>query len=210
MGEKGPVQMHLYQVLFYRFIDLFTSHRSSKMPPCTIWLPRSHFGRILQVPLMPGFFAICHLAVSGRSILLVLEKHQTTAQGEHMKDFLMSINRLQIWRQRVSLWGNIFVPPTLDRLAALWLHQRGMLGVREKLFLERFIQPGMIVADVGANQGNFYPSLCRIGRIGHRLRVRAGTCSLRLPPEKHQEKWDRERAGLPKSSCQYAIACKAR
>jgi hypothetical protein len=66
-----------------------------------------------------------------------------------MKDFLMSINRLQIWRQRVSLWGNIFVPPTLDRLAALWLHQRGMLGVREKLFLERFIQPGMIVADVG-------------------------------------------------------------
>jgi FkbM family methyltransferase len=113
---------------------------------------------------MPGFFAICHLAVSGRSILLVLEKHQTTAQGGHMKDFLMSINRLQIWRQRVSLWGNIFVPPTLDRLAALWLHQRGMLGVREKLFLERFIQPGMIVADVGANQGIF--TLLCAGSVG--------------------------------------------
>jgi FkbM family methyltransferase len=72
-----------------------------------------------------------------------------------MKDFLTSVNRLQIWRRQVSLWGNIFVPPTLDRLAVLWLHQRGMLGVSEKLFLERFIQSGMIVADVGANQGIF-------------------------------------------------------
>jgi len=47
------------------------------------------------------------------------------------------------------------VPPTLDRLIALWLHQRGILGISEKVFLEDFIQPGMIVADVGANQGIF-------------------------------------------------------
>jgi FkbM family methyltransferase len=83
-----------------------------------------------------------------------------------VKDFLASVNRLQIWRQRVSLWGNIFVPPTLDRLVALWLHQRGILGLGERAFLERFIQPGMIVADVGANQGIFTLLCARLVQSG--------------------------------------------
>ena len=83
-----------------------------------------------------------------------------------MKDFLASLNRLRIWRQRVSLWGNIFVPPTFDRLVALWLHQRGILGTSEKVFLEHFVQPGMIVADVGANQGIFTLLCARLVESG--------------------------------------------
>src|SRR6516162_2157374 len=140
-----------------RLIHLFTSHRSGKMPLCRNSAPtftlRSHFASSFNTgdffwPLSFGSFRHINPACPG-------ERQNYCAKGENMKDFLTSVNRLQIWRRQVSLWGNIFVPPTLDRLAVLWLHQRGMLGVSEKLFLERFIQSGMIVADVGANQGIF-------------------------------------------------------
>ena len=74
-----PVQTHLYQVLFD---GLFTcSLVRQRCLYAGIRLPHSHFGRILQVPLIPAiFFGRCHLGVSGTSILLVLEKDKTTAQ----------------------------------------------------------------------------------------------------------------------------------
>ena len=57
-------------------------------------------------------------------------------------------------------------PSSIVRFVALWLHQRGILGLSERAFLEHFIQPGMIVADVGANQGIFTLLCARLVKSG--------------------------------------------
>lgn len=64
-----------------------------------------------------------------------------------------SVNRWHVWRRHVSAWGFIMRPPTLDRWLYLTLHRSGYMGRPEREFFEQAIQPGMHVADVGANIG---------------------------------------------------------
>jgi FkbM family methyltransferase len=67
--------------------------------------------------------------------------------------FVRSLNEHWIWKRRVRVLGHLFRAPTLDRLAALWLHKLGLLGRGEIKFLRRFLRRGMTVIDIGANQG---------------------------------------------------------
>lgn len=66
---------------------------------------------------------------------------------------LHSLNEHWIWKRRVRVCGHVFRAPTLDRLAALWMHKIGILGRGEIHFLRRFLRRGMTVIDIGANQG---------------------------------------------------------
>lgn len=63
------------------------------------------------------------------------------------------LNLLPLWKRRIRVWGFTLRAPSLDRLTALYLHRAGLMGKAEKQLFERFLQPGMTVVDVGANQG---------------------------------------------------------
>jgi FkbM family methyltransferase len=65
---------------------------------------------------------------------------------------LEALNRARWWRAPVATWGGRFQPPSADRLAYLWLHKLGIMGADREL-LEAQVQPGMVVADIGANVG---------------------------------------------------------
>jgi FkbM family methyltransferase len=66
---------------------------------------------------------------------------------------LAHINLLPIWKREITVWGNRLRAASLDRLVCLALHRAGLMGKQEKLDYERWIKPGMVVVDVGANQG---------------------------------------------------------
>jgi FkbM family methyltransferase len=63
------------------------------------------------------------------------------------------LNLLPVWKRRIRVWGFALRAPSLDRLAALYLHRAGWMGKAEEQLFEHFIKPGMTVVDVGANQG---------------------------------------------------------
>jgi FkbM family methyltransferase len=66
---------------------------------------------------------------------------------------LRTLNEHWLWQRRLQVFGHVFRAPSLDRLASLWLHKLGILGKDECRILRHVIQKGMIVVDVGANQG---------------------------------------------------------
>lgn len=66
---------------------------------------------------------------------------------------VLNLNALPIWRREVRVWGYRMTPPSLDRLVCLALHRAGLMGNSDKTLLSRWIRPGMVVVDVGANQG---------------------------------------------------------
>ena len=71
------------------------------------------------------------------------------------RKWLAQVNESPVWRRSVSFRGMRFMPPTLDRWAALQAHRFGLMGEAELHFFERVIRRNWNVADVGANQG-FY------------------------------------------------------
>ncbi len=73
---------------------------------------------------------------------------------------LEALNRAPWWRTPVATWGGRFQPPSADRLAYLWLHKLGIMG-RDRALLEAQVQPGMVVADIGANVGLYTYLLAR-------------------------------------------------
>jgi hypothetical protein len=78
---------------------------------------------------------------------------------------LEALNRASVWRTPVATWGGRFQPPSADRLAYLWLHKLGLMGA-DRALLEAQVQPGMVVADIGANVGLYTYLLAR--RVGER------------------------------------------
>lgn len=72
-----------------------------------------------------------------------------------LNSFFEYLNYHPIWHRSISLWNNRYRAPSADRLLALYLHQVGLMGKTEQAIFTRFIQPGMKVADIGANQGLF-------------------------------------------------------
>ena len=63
------------------------------------------------------------------------------------------LNVLPVWRRSIRVWENTFTPPSLDRLVALLLHRFGWMGGSEKRYFEGRIHSGMVIIDIGANQG---------------------------------------------------------
>lgn len=83
---------------------------------------------------------------------------------------LEALNHAARWRIPVAAWGGRFHAPSADRLAYLWLHKLGIMG-GERVLLEAQVQPGMAVADIGANIGLYTYLLAR--RVGARGLVHA-------------------------------------
>jgi FkbM family methyltransferase len=79
----------------------------------------------------------------------------TGSEIHYMKvmNTIAQANLLPLWKWKLRVWDFEFVAPSLDRLAALFLHKFGFLGKPDKLFFERNLRPGMNVVDIGANQG---------------------------------------------------------
>jgi FkbM family methyltransferase len=73
---------------------------------------------------------------------------------------LAALNRAPWWRTPVATWGGRFQPSSADRLAYLWLHKLGIMG-RDRALLEAQVEPGMVVADIGANIGLYTYLLAR-------------------------------------------------
>ena len=66
---------------------------------------------------------------------------------------LASVNRLSLWRRRVSVWGGRLRAPTFDRCLYLYLHRFRCMGVQECVYFSSVIHAGMHVVDIGANIG---------------------------------------------------------
>jgi FkbM family methyltransferase len=75
---------------------------------------------------------------------------------------LFKLNRLPIWARHVEVWGNRVTATSLDRLVNLYLHHLHVRGEEEKRFLEKQVQLGMRVLDIGANTGVYTLLLSRI------------------------------------------------
>ena len=83
------------------------------------------------------------------------------------RSLLAGLNRLPLWRCRVRVWGFTLTPPTFDRWLYLWMHRLGRMGRDDVAFLKRAIQPGMHIADIGANLGLYSLLLARcVGPAG--------------------------------------------
>jgi len=79
---------------------------------------------------------------------------------------LEALNRAPWYRTTVGTWGGRFQPPSADRLAYLWLHKLGIMGA-DRALLQAQVQPGMVVADIGANVGLYTYLLARcVGERG--------------------------------------------
>jgi FkbM family methyltransferase len=79
---------------------------------------------------------------------------------------LEALNRAPWWKTPVATWGGHFQPSSADRLAYLWLHKLGIMGA-DRALLEAQVQPGMVVADIGANVGLYTYLLARcVGEQG--------------------------------------------
>ena len=79
-----------------------------------------------------------------------------------MSAFAARFNRLPLWHRRVRVWGADLRACSLDRLIYLTLHRLGAMGKDERAFFERQIEPGMNVAEAGANIGVYTLQLSRL------------------------------------------------
>ena len=79
-----------------------------------------------------------------------------------MSAFAARFNRLPVWHRRVRVWEADFRACSLDRLVYLTLHRLGFMGKEERAFFESQIQPGMNVAEAGANIGVYTIQLSRL------------------------------------------------
>jgi FkbM family methyltransferase len=79
---------------------------------------------------------------------------------------LKRLNAFGIWKRKVKVFGHVFRALTLDRLASLVLHKFGVLNRDEVEILRRLVHSGMMVVDVGANQGLYTVLLADLARPG--------------------------------------------
>lgn len=80
-----------------------------------------------------------------------------------------ALNRARLWRRPVRVWGMTLIPPTLDRWLYLRLHRLGLMGRRERRFIENSVRAGMRVADIGANIGLYTLLMARLAGAAGRV-----------------------------------------
>jgi FkbM family methyltransferase len=75
---------------------------------------------------------------------------------------LYDLNHAPIWRRRIRVWGHPIRAASLDRFVFLALHRAGLMGKEEVWLLEKLVEPGMQILDVGANIGLYTVLLARL------------------------------------------------
>ncbi|MDP6978929.1 MAG: FkbM family methyltransferase [Myxococcota bacterium] len=75
---------------------------------------------------------------------------------------LRGLNRLPVGEREVSVAGKTLFPYSADRLIAAWKWKLSWTRSAEARFLRATVQPGMRVADVGANIGLHTTALARL------------------------------------------------
>lgn len=81
---------------------------------------------------------------------------------------LYDLNHAPIWQRGIKIWDRRIRAASLDRLVFLALHRAGLMGKKEMPVLEKLVEPGMQILDVGANIGLYTLLLARLtGEAGH-------------------------------------------
>jgi FkbM family methyltransferase len=75
---------------------------------------------------------------------------------------LYDLNHAPIWRWGIKVWDRRIRAASLDRLVFLALHRAGLMGQEEMPLLEKLVEPGMQILDVGANIGLYTLLLARL------------------------------------------------
>lgn len=75
---------------------------------------------------------------------------------------LYDLNHAAIWQRVIKVWDGRMRAASLDRLVFLALHRIGVMGKEEARLLEKLIEPGMQILDVGANIGLYTLLLARL------------------------------------------------
>jgi FkbM family methyltransferase len=73
-----------------------------------------------------------------------------------------AFSRAPWWRRECRVWDQRVVSATFDRWLYLRLHKIGYMGGAERTALQRYVQPGMTVVDVGSNLGLYTILLSRL------------------------------------------------
>jgi FkbM family methyltransferase len=85
-----------------------------------------------------------------------------------ISSLLYDLNHAPIWQRGIKVWDRRIRAASLDRLVFLGLHRAGLMGKEELPLLEKLIEPGMQILDVGANIGLYTLLLARLtGEAGH-------------------------------------------
>lgn len=75
---------------------------------------------------------------------------------------LYDLNHAPIWQRAIKVWDCRIRAASLDRLIFLALHRVGLMGKQEARLVEKLIEPGMQILDVGANIGLYTLLLARL------------------------------------------------
>jgi FkbM family methyltransferase len=79
-----------------------------------------------------------------------------------ISSLLYDLNHAPIWQRGIRVWDRRIRAASLDRLVFLALHRVGLMGKEEMSLLEKLIEPGMQIVDVGANIGLYTLLLARL------------------------------------------------
>jgi FkbM family methyltransferase len=71
-------------------------------------------------------------------------------------------NELGCWRSECLVWGQRMTSASFDRWLYLRMHRSRRMGVEEQAILQKLIQPGMTVLDVGGNLGLYTILISRL------------------------------------------------
>lgn len=85
-----------------------------------------------------------------------------------ISSLLYDLNHAPIWQRGIRVWDRRIRAASLDRLVFLALHRARLMGKEEMPLLEKLVEPGMQILDVGANIGLYTLLLARLtGEAGH-------------------------------------------
>jgi FkbM family methyltransferase len=79
-----------------------------------------------------------------------------------ISSLLFELNHAPIWQRVIRVWESRIRAASLDRLVFLALHRAGVMGKEEARLLEKLVEPGMQILDVGANIGLYTLLLARL------------------------------------------------
>jgi len=79
-----------------------------------------------------------------------------------ISSLLYDLNHAPIWQRGIRVWDHRIRAASLDRLVFLALHRAGLMGREEMPLLEKLVEPGMQILDVGANIGLYTLLLARL------------------------------------------------
>ncbi len=80
-----------------------------------------------------------------------------------------TFNNFSLWKGEHRVWRQRMVSPTFERWLYLRAHWLGLMGREERAYLEKTIQPGLRIVDVGSNLGLYSILMARLAGPTGRL-----------------------------------------